>query len=165
MLFYHLCLKFPTFLGDFVVQFTKLKELTTIKEELVMKTYVAMSMLCLVSILTMNAFAEPAILFKGEFCVVVLPESEDEILEGNKLQVAVANAGQGDPVVGENLLPARYTCQGQHSKPLGHADVVRQPCFIPGTPFGDLFTENGRVIFTPAGNWTAVCKFDPVDQS
>jgi hypothetical protein len=130
-----------------------------------MKTYISMSMLCLVSMLTMNAFAEPAILFKGDFCVVVLPGDSPIILEGNKLQVAVANAGRGDPVVGENLLPARYTCQGQHSEQLDHAKVIRQPCFLPGTPFDDLFTENGRVVYTPAGNWTAVCKFDPVDQN
>ena len=131
-----------------------------------MKTHISMSMLCLVYMLTMNAYAEPAILFKAEECVVVFPDNDEPIvLIGDKLQVAVANAGRGDPVVGETLLPARYTCKGQHFEPLDHAIVLRQPCFIPETPFGDLFTENGRVVFTPAGNWTAVCKFDPVDQN
>lgn len=149
----------------FVARSTKPGEFTTMKQEVIMKTYISISMLCLVAMLSINAQAEPAILFKGDFCVVVFPGDPPIVLEGNKLQVAVANAGRGDASIGENLLPAQYTCKGLHNMSLDHAEVQRQPCFIPGTPFGDLYTENGRVVYSPAGRWTAVCKFDPVAQN
>ena len=122
-----------------------------------MKAYISVIILTLVSVFTMNAYAEPAIIFKGEECVVVLlpPDAEPIVLIGDKLQATVAVAGRGE----FPLIPAKLTCQGQHVYPLEYAMVQRQPCFLPDTPFGDLLTENGMAVFTPSGKWTAQCMF------
>ena len=82
-------------------------------------------------------------------------DAEPIVLTGNKLQATVASAGRGETP----LNPAKLTCQGNHDYPLEYAMVQRQPCFLPGTPYGDLFTENGRAVFTPSGKWTAQCMF------
>jgi hypothetical protein len=110
-----------------------------------------------VSVFTMNAYAEPAIVFKGEECVVVLlpPDADPIVLIGDKLQATVATAGRGDTP----LNPAKLTCQGRHDFPLEYAVVQRQPCFLPDTPYGDLLTENGMAVFAPSGEWTAKCMF------
>jgi hypothetical protein len=133
------------------------REINNNKREFIMKAYISMSILCLVSMFTMSAYAEPAIIFQGDLCVVVLlpPNAEPIVLEGNKLQATVAVAGRGE----FPLQPAKLTCQGRHDFPLEHAILQRQPCFLPETPFGDLFTENGKAVFTPNGNWTAQCMF------
>jgi len=122
-----------------------------------MKTYISAIFLTLVSVFTVNAYAEPAIVFKGELCVVaLLPDGEAPIvLTGDKYQAIAANAGRGDTPV----LPGKFTCQGHHEVPLEYAVVQRQPCFIPGTPYGDLFTEDGMAVFAPSGEWTAQCMF------
>jgi hypothetical protein len=119
-----------------------------------MKAYISTITLCLVSVFTVNAHAEPAIIFNEDLCtVVLLPPGEEPIpLIGDKLQAVVANSSTP-------FLPGKFTCQGHHSEPLEFAIVQRAPCFIPGTSFGDLFTENGKTVFTPGGNWTAQCMF------
>jgi hypothetical protein len=122
-----------------------------------MKTYISMIILCLASIFTMNTYAEPAIVFQGDLCVVVLlpPEAEPVVLIGDKLHVTLAVSGNNEVP----LAPTTVTCQGNHSELLEFAIIQRAPCFIPDTPFGDVFTEDGKAVFTPGGNWTAQCKF------
>ena len=122
-----------------------------------MKTSISMVFCCLVSLFTVNAHAEPAILFDGDLCFLVLlpPEADPVPLTGDKLHVTVAVSGNNETP----LNPATYTCQGYHSETLESAIVQRAPCFIPDTPFGDVFTEDGKAVFTPGGNWTAQCKF------
>ena len=122
-----------------------------------MKTFILSSILCLLTLLSANAQSEPAIVFQGDLCAVVLlpPEAPPIQLFGDKLQATVAVSG-GSPFP---LPPAKVTCQGHHSEPLDYAIVQRAPCFLPGTPFGDLLTENGKAVFTPSGNWTAQCMF------
>ena len=119
-----------------------------------MNAYISRVILCLVPVFTVNAYAEPAIIFNEDFCEVVLlpPEAAPIPLTGDKLQAVVANSSTP-------FLPGKFTCQGYHNEFLEFAIVQRAPCFIPGTPFGDIFTEDGKVVFTPSGNWTALCKF------
>lgn len=123
-----------------------------------MKTFTLGFMLCLISLLGVNAQAEPAIVFNEDACTVVLlpPEAEPIPLIGDKLQAVAANSSTP-------FLPGKFTCQGHHSEPLEFAIVQRAPCFIPGTPFGDIFTENGKTVFTPGGTWTAQCIFKKPD--
>lgn len=122
-----------------------------------MKTYISMIALCLVSVFTMKVSAEPAILFEGDLCFLVLlpPDAPPVPLTGDKLHVTVAVSGNNETPFN----PATYTCQGNHSQPLESAIVQRAPCFIPDTPFGDVFTEDGKSVFTPGGKWTAQCHF------
>jgi hypothetical protein len=139
-----------------VVWCTKLEELTTIKKESIMKAYISVIILTLLSVFTLNAYAEPAIVFQGDLCAVMLiPDGGDPIvLVGDKFQANVSNSGSDVP-----SNPAKMTCQGHHVEVLEAAILQRTPCVVIGTPYGDVFTEDGKTVFTPGGNWTAQCMF------
>ncbi|MFC1579022.1 hypothetical protein ACFL3Y_01385 [Pseudomonadota bacterium] len=123
-----------------------------------MKAYISMIIVTLISVFAMSSYAEPAIVFEGEECIVALlptPDAIPLVVIGDKYQAVAANAGRGD----NPLVPGKLTCQGSHTVPLEHAVVQRQPCFVAVSPLGPLFTEDGRIVITPSGNWSALCKF------
>ena len=108
------------------------------------------------SVITMNAYAEPAIVFQGDLCaVVLLPDGGAPItLVGDKFQAIVSNSGSEVPSP-----PSKVTCQGHHVEVLAAATLQRTPCVVLGTPYWDVFTEDGKTVFTPSGLWTAQCMF------
>jgi hypothetical protein len=133
-----------------------------------MKAYISMSILCLVSMFTMNAYAEPAIVVEGDICYVGFypnyPDNFDDGFEllGDKVHATVAVSGNENTP----FAPAKVTCQGHHDAPLRGAAVVRVPCVVFDTPdFGTIATERGMVALTPSGNWTAQCMFSKDTES
>jgi hypothetical protein len=132
-----------------------------------MKAYISTIILCLVSVFTMNAYAEPAIVFEGDVCYVEFdpdPDLDPEVepgssylgLLGDKVHATVAVSGNNETP----FTPAKVTCQGLHDFPIERAAVVRLPCIVFNTPnFGTIVTENGIVALTPSGGWTAQCMF------
>ena len=124
--------------------------------------YVSLIFFCLASAFTLNSHAEPAIIFKGELCFLALipPDADPIPLQGEKLQAIAAVSGNNTTP----LAPGKFTCQGYHSYPVEYALAQKGSCYIPGTPLGDLFTEDGFAVFTPEGTFTAQCRF-PKDTS
>ena len=132
-----------------------------------MKAFISMIILTLVSVFTMNAYAEPAIVFEGDICYVefdpdpsldpdVEPGSSLIGLLGDKVHATVAVSGNNETF----FAPGIVTCQGYDDFGLERAVVVRLPCIVFDTPgFGTIVTENGMVALAPSGNWTAQCMF------
>jgi hypothetical protein len=118
-------------------------------------------MLTLISMFTVNAYAEPAIVFEGDLCFVGFypnyPDQTDGFaLLGNKLHATQANSGNETTP----FAPGQVTCQGNDDLGLEKPAVVRAPCVVFGTPLGDIFTERGIVAASPSGNWSAQCIFN-----
>ena len=118
--------------------------------------------------LTMNAYAEPAVVFEGDICYVEFdpyPSLDPDVepggsmfgLLGDKVQATVANSGNNETPAA----PAKVTCQGYIDAGLvERAAVVRLPCIVFNTPdFGTIVTENGMFAVTPSGKWAAHCMF------
>ena len=130
-----------------------------------MKAYISTIILTLVSVFTINAYAEPAIVVEGELCYVEFDPDPDSDptpgegvigLLGDTVHATVAVSGNNETP----FAPAKVTCQGHYDFGFERAAVGRLPCIVFDTPdFGTIVTENGMVAIAPSGNWTAQCMF------
>ena len=158
MVFHCLRLHNPPICAGLRSSMYKAGELTATEKERIMKTYISAIVLTLLSVFTMNAYAEPAIVFQEDLCAVelIVDEGDPVVLIGDKLQATVSNSGSN---VTPPSNPSKVTCQGHHTEVLEAATLQRTPCVVLGTPYGDVFTEDGKTVFTPSGNWTTQCMF------
>jgi hypothetical protein len=124
-----------------------------------MRCFTASIFAAFLSCLSLNANAIEAFVFQGEACVgFYIPEGEEpvEITGGVSSQGVAVDAGLDVDAYNAGKL----TCSGYHEQPLNRAMVQPVACYFPVSPLGELFTENGRLVMSPSGNWTLFCKFD-----
>jgi hypothetical protein len=119
--------------------------------------------IALLSLLSLNANALPAFVFRGDQCFPRFfpdwPETDPYIdLVGDATQgVAAYAGGLPGPIP---YATGKASCQGFHSEELDRAVVQKGACFFPHTPFGPVFTENGFLVLAPGGEFNLFCKFD-----
>jgi len=109
-------------------------------------------------ILSTSALAqepEHAVVFNEDLCGVVVEIPDVAILPfiGDQLRANVRPGPDGFPSSG------KYTCHGSHGFDLERAFTSRVVCYVPVTPFGPLITEEGRLVISTGGQWTAQCQF------
>lgn len=121
-----------------------------------MKTRITALVLLVLALFSINANAESAFVIRGDLCfaAVDLGEGLVSLPLGNKLHANARDAG-ADVFPGNG----KFTCQGLHPFELTSAQVFRNACFVPETPFGPLITEDTILILTPNGLWTLQCNF------
>ena len=117
----------------------------------------------LLSLLSLNANALSAFVFRGDLCFPLFyPEwpEEDPVVElvGDATQgVAAYAGGLPGPIP---YATGKASCRGFHSEELDRAVVQEGACVFPNSPFGEVFTENGHLVLTPSGEFSLFCKFD-----
>jgi hypothetical protein len=133
-----------------------------------MKLYMSAIIVSLVSVFTMSAYAEPAVVIEGDECAVgFFPNFPDptggDVFIGTKVHAVAATSGNNT----YPNAPGKVNCSGQHDQQLDQAVLIREPCVVFGTPYGDIFTEQGMLVASPSGKWTAQCIFhiDPGPQN
>jgi hypothetical protein len=128
-----------------------------------MRYFISSTFVVLLSVLSLNAYALPAYVFKEDLCFpVFLPNYPDPAgaiqLTGDAVQAVAAYAG-GLP----GPIPyatGKVSCRGFHSEALDRAVIQEGACFLPNSPFGPLLAENGKLVLAPSGEFSLFCKFD-----
>ena len=123
-----------------------------------MKTLISTIVLSVFFVLSMNVQAEGAMIYKDDLCIgtIYLDGFGPLKLRGDQLRANEVSAGADEfPGAG------KWTCHGYYDQLLEfeNAVVARGLCGVAGPDGNVLVTEDGLVVLTPSGNWTAQCKF------
>ena len=136
------------------------------EKESIMKTYISVITLTLLSVFTMNVYAERATVFKlGESCNGFVPNGESETglppLAGSVDWIGDLHAVGRD--AGLETFPGsgKLTCNGYHGSELDHATIGKgYNCFIVSADQTQLFiTTDSITVASPSGEVMASCQF------
>jgi hypothetical protein len=141
-------------------------EINNNEKEVIMKTYISMSILCLVSMFTMNAYAAPAVVFRlDDSCGGFVPNGDSETgfppLEGSVGWRGDVHLVGRD--AGLETFPGsgKVTCNGYHESELDHANIGKGfQCQIPSADQTQLFiTFDSILVASPSGEAMISCQF------
>ena len=130
-----------------------------------MKYFTASIFAGLLSATSLSANADAAFVFQGDLCFpVFFPDDggDPKQLIGDATQAVAVDAGFDRGV----LNAGKATCQGYHEEVLDHAVVQNGACLFTNVPPPlppVLFTENGKLVMSPNGNFNLFCRFPRAD--
>ena len=137
-----------------------------LKKERIMKAYISVVMLTLVSVFAVNTYAEPAVVFRADgSCSGYVPNGESETglppLEGSEGWIGDIHIVGRD--AGLEIFPGsgKTTCRGHHYSELDRAHIGKGfECFVPSADGTQLFiTLDSILVASPSGEAVISCQF------
>ena len=120
-----------------------------------MKNLVITVFICIISLLSLQAFAEPAYVVKEFDCPGFIPDP----VTGAPIAPLYTTETQAVGVLGK---VGKITCHFDHDYPLEQASAARGwPCIAEGPLGNPIYTENSVMLATPGGKALLECKFGP----